>query len=78
MRPRAHGQERILEMSLVQKCAFIKVWGQDPRAERAALGCEEQLIIYCRIGREKEKGRFPKGPSYAKEDPQDPALLLSS
>ena len=32
------GQGRILEMSLVQKGDFIKAWGQDPWAERAALG----------------------------------------
>ena len=33
-----NGQERILETSLVQKGGFIKVWGQDPQAERAVLG----------------------------------------
>ena len=27
---RANGQERNLEMSLVQKGGFIKAWGQDP------------------------------------------------
>ena len=31
-------QERIPEMSLVQKGSFIKAQGQDPWAERAALG----------------------------------------
>ena len=35
---RANGPERILEMSLVQKGGFIKVQGQDPWADRAALG----------------------------------------
>ena len=35
---RADGQERILEMSLVQKGDIIKAWGQDPWVERAALG----------------------------------------
>ena len=35
---RADGQERILETCFVQKGDFIKVWGQDPWAERAALG----------------------------------------
>lgn len=34
----ADSQERILEMSSVQKGGFIKAWGQDPWAERAALG----------------------------------------
>ena len=34
----AEGQERILETSLVQKGDFIKALGQDPWAERAALG----------------------------------------
>ena len=34
----ANGQERILEMSLVQKRGFIKAQGQDPWAERAAPG----------------------------------------
>ena len=33
----ADGQERIPEESLVQKGDFIKAWGQDPWAERAAL-----------------------------------------
>ena len=32
------GQERILETSLMQKGDFIKAQGQDPWAERAALG----------------------------------------
>ena len=33
------GQERILEMSLVQKKgSFIKAWGQDLQAERTAPG----------------------------------------
>ena len=31
-----NGQERILETSLVQNDGFIKVQGQDPRAEKAA------------------------------------------
>ena len=35
---RANGQERILEMSLVQKGSFIIARGQDPWAESAALG----------------------------------------
>jgi len=34
----AQGQERILEMSLVQKGGFIKARGQDLWAERAVLG----------------------------------------
>ena len=34
----ANGQERILEMSLVQKGDFIKARGQDPWTERAAMG----------------------------------------
>ena len=34
----ADGQERILGTSLVQKGGFIKAQGQDPWAERAALG----------------------------------------
>jgi len=34
----ADGQERILETSLVQKGGFIKAWGQDLWAERAAMG----------------------------------------
>ena len=33
-----NNQERILETSLVQKGSFIKAWGQDPWAERGALG----------------------------------------
>ena len=32
----ANNQERILEMSLVQKGGFIKAWGQGQWAERAA------------------------------------------
>ena len=35
---RAYGQERILEDTFVQKGDFIKAQGQDPWAERAALG----------------------------------------
>ena len=35
---RADGQGRILETSWVQKGGFIKAWGQDPWAERRALG----------------------------------------
>lgn len=35
---RAHGQERILETSSVQKGGFIKAQRQDPWAERATLG----------------------------------------
>ena len=36
-----NGQERILETSLVQKGGFIKAWGQDLQAERAAhRGCD--------------------------------------
>lgn len=35
---RANGQKRICEMSLVQKVALMKSWGQDLGAERAALG----------------------------------------
>ena len=34
----AHGRARILERSLVQKGGFIKAWGQDLWAGRAALG----------------------------------------
>ena len=34
----ADDQKRILETSLVQKGGFIKVWGQDPWEEGAALG----------------------------------------
>lgn len=34
----AKGQERIPESSLVQNCSFTKAQGQDPWAERAALG----------------------------------------
>ena len=34
----ADGQERILQMSSVQKGVFIKAWGQDLWAERAAQG----------------------------------------
>ena len=33
-----NGQERILEMSSVQKGGFIKAWGRDLWAQRAALG----------------------------------------
>ena len=36
MRSRADGQERILEMSWVQKGGFTKTQGQDPWAEGAA------------------------------------------
>ena len=35
---RENGQEGILQMSLMQKCGFIKAGGQDPWTERAALG----------------------------------------
>ena len=35
---RTNGQERILEMSSVQKHSFIKAQRQNPWAERAALG----------------------------------------
>lgn len=38
LRFETNGQEGILEMSLEQKGGFIKVWGQDPCAGRAALG----------------------------------------
>ena len=34
----ADSQERILEMSLMKKGSFIKAQGQDPWAERAAMG----------------------------------------
>ena len=34
---KAAGQERILEMSFLQKASFIKAWGQDPWEGRAAL-----------------------------------------
>ena len=34
----ANSQERMLEMSLLQKGCFIKARGQDPWSERAALG----------------------------------------
>ena len=34
----ADGQEKILEMALVQKGGFIKAQGQDPWAKRGALG----------------------------------------
>ena len=34
---RVNGQERILEMSSVQKGGFIKAWAQEPGPERAAL-----------------------------------------
>ena len=33
----ANGQERILEMFLVQKGAFIIAWGQDQWADRAVI-----------------------------------------
>ena len=41
---------------------------------------EEQLILYCGAGGSKDKGKFPKGFSYAQEDSQDSleAWLLSS
>ena len=34
----ANGQERILEMPLMQRSGFIKAWGQDLWAERGVLG----------------------------------------
>lgn len=36
MRSGANDQEGILQMSLVQNGGFIKAWGQDPWAGRAA------------------------------------------
>ena len=48
---RVNNQERMLETSLVQKGSFIKAWGQDPWAERAAVGSEELCIIYFQVGR---------------------------
>ena len=56
---RADGQESIPETSLWQKGDFIKSWGQDPWAGRAALGCEERLTIYLGFGGGKGKGKFP-------------------
>ena len=34
----ADSQERVPEMSSVQKGGFIKAWGQNPWTEKAALG----------------------------------------
>ena len=53
----ADGQERILEMSLVQNGDFIRAQGQDPAA---ALGCEGWLIKYLGGGGGKEKGDFKR------------------
>ena len=48
----ADDQERILEVSLVQKWWFIKAQGQDPWAEIAAApGFEGWLTIYPQVGR---------------------------
>ena len=49
---RAHDQNRILEVCLVQKDGFIKARGQDPWVKRTTpWGYEEWLIIYFQVGR---------------------------
>ena len=61
---RSESQERILEMSLVQKSDFIKAWGQPPWAfnQELPLGYnKEWLIIYSRVGGGKEKKEVSKG-----------------
>ena len=54
----AEGQGIILEMSLMQNGGFIKAWGQDPGAERAAAAWdyEEKLTIYFELGESKDQG----------------------
>ena len=44
-------QERILEMSLVQKGGFIKAQGQDPGQKELHWGHKEWLTIYFQVGR---------------------------
>ena len=59
----SNSQERILEMSSVQKGGFVDargLGGQDPWAERACPDCEEQMIIYGGVGGGKDKGSFQK------------------
>ena len=69
MRSGAHGQERILEMSLVQNGCFIKARDGTLGQKEPQWGCEEQWTIYSGVGGGKERGRCPKGLSQAKEDP---------
>ena len=45
------GQERVLEMSLVQKDSFIKALGQDLLAKRIARGQKEWPVLYSQAGR---------------------------
>ena len=52
---RGNGQERILQMSLVQKGGFIKARGQDSGENELHWGGEEQPLIYEGIGRGKGK-----------------------
>ena len=55
----ADGQERNLKTSLVQKGDFVKAWGQDPWAGRAAPDPVERLLIYLGVGGGKVQGKFP-------------------
>ena len=48
---KADDQERILEMSLVQKGGFIKAQGQDPGQKELHWGHKEWLTIYFQVGR---------------------------
>ena len=73
----ANSQERILEMSLVQKGNFIKARGQDPWAERAVPGTMRDWLYHGDRGG-RVQGKFPKRFSYAREDSQDiggPAIV---
>ena len=48
----ANRQERILEMSLVQKGSFIKAQGQDHEQKELHWGHEEWPLICFQVGRE--------------------------
>ena len=76
-RSAADGQERIFEDVLVQKADFIKAQGQDPWAERAALGPRGETGYILGDGGGKVQVKFPMRLPYAKEDSQDTGGLAS-
>jgi len=65
---RVNGQERCF---WCKKVVLLKHRVRTPGQKELHWGCEEQLIIYYGVGGGKEKRRFSKDLSYAKEDLQD-------
>ena len=71
------GQERILRGLWCKKMFLLKHGDRTHGQEELHWGCAEWLIIYLGVGGGKDKRKFPRGLSHAKEDSEDPGGLTT-